>query len=116
MKAVFLPPNVTSLIQPIDQGFFEALKRRYQKFFLRDLLLSDDVDILEHLKSINILKVIKNISLAWKEIKQLTIQRSWRKFIPEAKKNGPGESENLPPSNLEFVADLLSLVTDCCYG
>ena len=68
VKAVFLPPNVTSLIQPMDQGVLEALKRRYRKFLLRDLLLSDDVDIIEHLKSINILKVIKNISLAWEEI------------------------------------------------
>ena len=27
VKAVFLPPNVTSLIQPMDQGVLKALKR-----------------------------------------------------------------------------------------
>jgi len=28
IKAIFLPPNVTSLIQPMDQGVIEWLKRR----------------------------------------------------------------------------------------
>ena len=27
--AIFLPPNVTSLIQPMDQGVLESMKRRY---------------------------------------------------------------------------------------
>ena len=69
------------------------------------------MDIIEHLKSINILKVNKNISLDWEEISQMTIQHSWKKLIPEVEENGSGENENLPPSNSEFVADLLSLVS-----
>ena len=31
IKAKFLPPNVTSLIQPMDQGVIENIKRRYRK-------------------------------------------------------------------------------------
>ena len=31
----FLPPNVTSLIRPMDQGILEAIKKRYKKKLLR---------------------------------------------------------------------------------
>ena len=43
--AKFLPPNVTSLIQPMDQGVLESLKRRYRKSLLRDILLQDNLDL-----------------------------------------------------------------------
>ena len=41
VKAMFLPPNVTSLIQPVDQGVLESLKRHYKRSLVRDVLLSD---------------------------------------------------------------------------
>ena len=41
IRAVFLPPNSTALIQPMDQGVLEAMKRRYRKAILRKLLLED---------------------------------------------------------------------------
>ncbi|XP_046686075.1 jerky protein homolog-like [Homalodisca vitripennis] len=31
IKAIFLPPNVTSIIQPMDQGVLQALKQNYRK-------------------------------------------------------------------------------------
>ena len=37
--AKFLPPNVTSLIQPMDQGVLESIKRRYRKKILEELVL-----------------------------------------------------------------------------
>ena len=42
VKAMFLPPNITSLIQPMDQGVLECLKRHYKGSLLRDVLLSDE--------------------------------------------------------------------------
>lgn len=38
----FLPPNATSLIQPMDQGSIEALKRRYRKALLSELVREQD--------------------------------------------------------------------------
>ena len=35
IKAKFLPANVTSLIQPMDQGVIQALKMGYKKKLLR---------------------------------------------------------------------------------
>ena len=39
--AVFLPPNVTSLIQPMDQGIIANIKHIYKAAFLRKLLNAD---------------------------------------------------------------------------
>lgn len=41
----FLPPNVTSIAQPMDQGVIEAMKRLYRKNLMMKLL--DDVDLLQ---------------------------------------------------------------------
>ena len=38
IKAMGLPPNTTALIQPMDQGVLEALKRRYRRPILQRLL------------------------------------------------------------------------------
>lgn len=41
--AKYLPPNVPSLIQPMDQGVLKALKQIYKKKLLRRLLIEDDM-------------------------------------------------------------------------
>lgn len=38
IKALFLPPNVTSLIQPMDQGVIEWLKRCYRRKYISSIL------------------------------------------------------------------------------
>jgi len=42
ITAKFLPPNVTSLIQPMDQGVLVGLKRRCKKKLLSRMLLADE--------------------------------------------------------------------------
>jgi len=38
ITAEFLPPNVTALVQPMDQVVFESIKRVYRKSILRDII------------------------------------------------------------------------------
>ena len=60
VTAKFLPPNVTSLIQPMDQGVLESLKRRYRKSLLRDILLSDEhPDVVEFIKKVDMKVVVE---------------------------------------------------------
>ena len=83
--AKFLPPNVTSLIQPMNQGVLESMKRRYKRSLLQVVLLSEDlVDPIAFTKSITMKVVVEKISLAWDQITPVTIRRSWRKLIPLA--------------------------------
>ncbi|CAD6216098.1 GSCOCG00011289001-RA-CDS, partial [Cotesia congregata] len=40
IKLVFLPPNVTSVLQPMDQGVIKSLKTHYRKLLVVHLLQS----------------------------------------------------------------------------
>jgi len=39
---VFLPPNITSLIQPMDQGIIANFKRHYRSLVVRRLMAMID--------------------------------------------------------------------------
>ena len=82
--AKFLPPNVTSLIQPMDQGVLISLKRRYRKELLHRLIIEDEVgtSIIEFLKGLNMKTTIDLVAEAWDDIPSTTMQRSWRKILP----------------------------------
>lgn len=83
----FLPPNATSLIQPMDQGSIEALKRRYRKALLSELVREQDgsekESIMDTLKKINIKSVIYNAAAAWDDVSNKTLQNSWKKLWPD---------------------------------
>lgn len=79
----YLPPNVTSIIQPMDQGVIENFKRIYRKDFLRYIILEDDN---QH----SIRSIIKNLKVdtccqlmidAWNRIDSKTLERSWNKIL-----------------------------------
>ena len=82
--ALYLPPNVTSLIQPMDQGVLVALKRHYKRKLLRRLVIEDDngASIPQFLKSIDMKVVVELLSESWNLIKESTFRKSWRKIIP----------------------------------
>ena len=40
-KVIFLPPNTTSPLQPMDQSVIETEKRLYKKQLLRKILLDE---------------------------------------------------------------------------
>ena len=76
--AKFLPPNVTSLIQP---GVLESIKRRYKRKILEELIFRDNegVSILEFLKDLNMLCVSTLVAACRNDIPAKILQLSWRK-------------------------------------
>ena len=56
-QVVFLPPNVTALVQSMDQGVIESMKKHYKANFLKALVL------LETVKSQDIKTFYKNWKL-----------------------------------------------------
>lgn len=48
IKVIFLPPNVTALGQPMDQGVINAVKKRYKKKLMLHLLLDDQEALFEN--------------------------------------------------------------------
>uniref|UniRef100_A0A8C8T197 Uncharacterized protein n=1 Tax=Pelusios castaneus TaxID=367368 RepID=A0A8C8T197_9SAUR len=78
----YLPPNVTSLKQPMDQGVLEAFKRRYRKSLLRSVL-EEDGDLREFYKKWTIKDAIFSCLESWDDMPNLTFRKSWRKLFPD---------------------------------
>ncbi|XP_048474050.1 jerky protein homolog isoform X2 [Rhincodon typus] len=78
---IYLPPKVTALIQPMDQGIIENLKCHYRKDFLRKLL-SNNEKITEFQKAYSLKDAVYNLACAWKLVKPQTLRRAWHKLWP----------------------------------
>ena len=78
IKLQFLPPNTTSLIQPLDQGIIHSFKSNYRKYLMNFILSDIDGNFNQKIKSYNIFDAIQNISLAWKNVSVQTIQNCFR--------------------------------------
>ena len=77
---MFLPPNTTALIQPMDQRVIMATKRLYTRKYLDEVLvvIPDEDDkvqdtrglrTLEKIKSYNLKSGIYNFASTWKQVK-----------------------------------------------
>uniref|UniRef100_A0A8C7ZD10 HTH CENPB-type domain-containing protein n=1 Tax=Oryzias sinensis TaxID=183150 RepID=A0A8C7ZD10_9TELE len=75
----FLPPNTTSLIQPMDQGIIHAFKALYTR------------NTLQHLVD-TIASCLQNIQRAIQAMKTETLNACWKKLWPEAVQNPTGGS------------------------
>ncbi|KAG0723161.1 Tigger transposable element-derived protein 7 [Chionoecetes opilio] len=89
---MFLPPNTTSLIQPMDQGVISAFKRQYQRKYLDEVLVIRETEAdmeeetrgkrtLDNIKAYNIGSAIYNMNEAWGEVKLTTLSNVWKKLI-----------------------------------
>lgn len=77
IKVVFLPPNCTSLIQPLDQGIIHAFKAIYIRLYMQTIRDELDKDknktVTEAWEAFSIKDCINTISLAYKELKTSTL-------------------------------------------
>jgi hypothetical protein len=83
IKVMFLPPNVTALMQPMDQGVLENFKRHYRRNLLESILERVDggEGLMDCLKAINLKNVVYWAADAWNKVKSSTLQKSWAKII-----------------------------------
>ena len=101
-KSHFLPPNVTSLIQPVDQDVLKCMKRIYRKSLLRDLIAQGGDNMITYLNGLHMLNVVERISTIWNQISPETIRKSWNKLIPVP---DPAKVDIMPSENMneQFV-------------
>lgn len=83
VKIEFLPPNTTSLIQPMDQGIIRAFKALYTRNTLQHLVDSVDSDpdfSLNYWRGYTIASCLLNIQRAIQEMKTGTLNSCWKKL------------------------------------
>ncbi|XP_051784749.1 tigger transposable element-derived protein 4-like [Erpetoichthys calabaricus] len=84
IKLVFMPPNTTSLIQPIDQGIIANFKRNYQSLMLRRLMAIMDLGDNETMRAIELahkLTLLDSLHMqkdAWSHVSTSTIVNCYR--------------------------------------
>ena len=82
IEIVFLPPNTTSLIQPMDQGIIKNLKGHYRSKLSSRLISELDLDsnskMKDVVKNVNLLDAAYLLSEAWDDVKQETVANCFR--------------------------------------
>lgn len=111
ITAVYLPPNVTSLIQPMDQGVLVTLKRLYKKKVLRRLLIEEEngASVVDFLKSVDMKVVVDLAAESWDEIEACTLAKSWRKILPDLHHAPHEEPEDRYADTEEIMHDFREL-------
>ncbi len=75
IKALFLPPDSSSLIMPMNQGPITYLKRKYRTNLLRNSVFDESF-----LKNYNVRSAIYSLVNIWREMPENLLCSSWQKL------------------------------------
>lgn len=93
-----MPPNVTPLIQPMDQNAIRLLKLHYKNSLLSRIVASKEPDIAVFFKSFTLYDAVTAIDLGWKSISEESLAKCWNKLFPKNKEFE--EEDDIPLSSL----------------
>ena len=113
IRVVYLPPNTTSRVQPLDLGIIQSTKIHYRKYFLRYVLskIEECTSAAEVVISVDVLLAIRWISKAWNEVKEETNHRCFKRAgIPDEDLNLLTRVDDIDPF-AESDALLQDLIT-----
>ena len=81
IKFLLLPPNATSILQPLDQGIILSIKRRYKMKLAEKYLafVESKKDAVQHLKQLDVVAATNMISQAWRETSSTIIKNCFKK-------------------------------------
>ncbi|XP_050065139.1 jerky protein homolog-like [Aphis gossypii] len=117
-QVMFFPPNVTSSIQPMDQGVIEKFKRMYRKQMLRRLLLNEGTEesVVAFSKLLNLKHCCYMAADAWDNLTEENLRNAWKKLWVVSVEFEAEEETDL--NNLDDFVDLFNEIpgfNDCNY-
>ncbi|XP_023228602.1 jerky protein homolog-like [Centruroides sculpturatus] len=112
----FRQPNVTSVIQPMDQGVIETVKRLYRKQMLRRLLLADENNeetFISFHKKINLKDCCYMAAESWNSVDVSTLRKSWNKILKRPLEHFSNIVENTVESGIGDIAEVITQISIC---
>lgn len=108
IEVVFLRANVTSIVQPLDQGIIMTLKINYQSLLIEAFLKAQErgICLVDFLKTLQLSQVILMIAESWEKIKAETICKCWRKLIPVKKQDAFTQTDDTLMTSYTSFYDL----------
>ena len=108
-EVICLPPSLTALIQPMNQGVIEATKRIYKLSLARQFLSrADDTSFEQFMRQLTLKDCCEMIATAWDEVSATCLQKAWNNLL-ESK--APSEED---PLNIYDISDKSILETVNC--
>lgn len=93
IKLVFLPPNTTSVLQPMDQGVIRSLKSHFRKQLVLKIIENLNNAVQE---KISLLDAIRMVNQAWLRVEASTIRNAFRHGGLQCESNEFEEEDDLP--------------------
>lgn len=123
----FMPPNLTSMIQPMDQNVIRLTKLFYRRSLLALLAARPTDSVILTLKSISLKDVCTLLNAAWQNVPSSSIEKSWKNIFTISSENDGFCSEDdlpltifrqrlAPSENLlrNTLADVSNLANNFC--
>lgn len=115
--AMFLPPNCTALIQPMDQNAINITKRLYKKKLASYFVAAEDVHAA--LKSLNLRDCVNYLSDAWNELGVPMVASCFNKILQGSSCEQWTAEDQIPLAEImdmepEVDADLLTIQVSIC--
>ncbi|GBO01180.1 Tigger transposable element-derived protein 6 [Araneus ventricosus] len=115
INLVFLPPDTTSMLQPLDQGIIRSFKVGYRKLLLRHVLsqISSCKSSEELAKSVSVLDAISWITSALKKVEPGCVLKCFKKagFLSTSEVTTVSTTEKREKELADLVANLDSNVS-----
>lgn len=96
---MFMPPNVTPLIQPLDQNVLRLTKLYYRKSLLSSIVSKKD-GIADSLAAITLRDAVLHLQTAWDRLEPSTISKCWHNILG---KNTFEEEDDIPLARLQQI-------------
>lgn len=115
ITVMFLPPNVTSLLQPMDQNPINITKLMYRNSLLATIIAKNvNQTVTELLKAISIKDAIILLNSAWDKLPTDVLIKSWKKMFQNFKEGDENfeEEDNIPLAQLMLRRDFFDTIVD----
>ncbi|XP_037817425.1 jerky protein homolog-like, partial [Lucilia sericata] len=80
IEAMFMPPNVTALIQLMDQNAIRITKLHYRNSLLATIIANEE-DLLESMKKITLKEGVSILEASWNRVGKEALSNCWKNIL-----------------------------------